>query len=115
METIIIWAVIAWVVMRWIEARATERLEFRRRLQEVREQHQPVRLTVEDMNGMIYCWDTATMDFVCQGRDLEEIRKNFALRFPDRNAAIAQGPEELVAKLKQELQALKQNENFSSQ
>lgn len=114
METIIIWVVIAWVVMRWIEAKATERFEFRR-LQEVREQHQPVRLTVEDMNGMIYCWDTATMDFVCQGRDLEEIRKNFALRYPDRHATIAQGPDDLVSQLRQQLKNIKQDESFSSQ
>lgn len=115
METVIVLCVLAWLLKRWVNVRAADYDRARRQILEERLLEQPVRLSVEQMGNMLYCWDTATMDFVCQGRDLEEIRKNFALRYPNRNAAIAQGPEELVTKLKQELQALKQNENFSSQ
>jgi len=115
METLIIWAVMAWLVVRVFERMAAVRLELEQQRQQDLERQIPVRLTVEQMQGMIYCWDTVTNDFVCQGRDLEELRDNFARRYPNRNAAITHGPEELVSQLKQELKLLKQNENLSGQ
>jgi hypothetical protein len=115
METLIIWALIVWVAVRWFERMAAVRLQLDQQRAQDLERRLPVRLTVEQMQGMIYCWDSVTNDFVCQGRDLAELRDNFARRYPDRNAAITHGPEELVTQLKHELRLLKQNENLSGQ
>lgn len=114
METIIIWAVIAWLVMRWIDIRAKDYARARQQILQERLQDQPVRLSVEQMGDMLYCWDAATKDFVCQGRNIEELRQNFSLRYPNRNAAIAQGPEDLIDALRQQLQTLKQNDQLVS-
>ena len=115
METLIIWAVIAWLAVRWFERWSVTRLELAQQQLADLQRQLPVRLTVEQMQGMIYCWDSVTNDFVCQGRDLAELRDNFARRYPDRNAAITHGPEELVSQLKQQLRSLKQDENLSGQ
>ena len=46
-------------------------------------------------------------DFVCQGRDLKEIRERFKLRFPDKDAAIYDGDQAAVTALKSQLKELK--------
>ncbi len=115
METLLVVALMAWLLMRWLDLRSADYLRERQKILEQRLMHQPVKLSVEQMGDTLYCWDIVTNDFVCQGRDIQELHKNFALRYPDRNAAIAQAPEELVSQLKTQLQNLKQNENLSSQ
>ena len=115
METLLVFALLAWLLMRWLDLRSADFLRERQKILEQRLMQQPVQLSVEQMGDTLYCWDIVSNDFVCQGRDITELRKNFALRYPDRNAAIAQAPEELVSQLKTQLQNLKQNENLSSQ
>lgn len=115
METLLVFALLAWLLMRWFDLRSADFLRERQKILEQRLMQQPVKLSVEQMGDTLYCWDIVSNDFVCQGRDIQELRKNFALRYPDRNAAIAQAPEELVSQLKTQLQNLKQNENLSSQ
>jgi hypothetical protein len=39
-------------------------------------------------NNMIYCYDNNTKDFVCQGKDIEEIKSNFKARYPDHGSYI---------------------------
>lgn len=74
-----------------------------------------IALTVEVDQNQYFCYNSCTKDFVCQGRDLTEIRKRFRERYPDKDAAIYDGDESAVATLKSQLKDLKkQNENSIS-
>ena len=71
-----------------------------------------IALTVEVDQNQYFCYNSITKDFVCQGRDLKEIRERFRARYPDKDAAIYDGDETAVAVLKSQLKELKkQNEN----
>jgi hypothetical protein len=71
-----------------------------------------IALTVEQQNDQYLCYNSVTSDFVCQGRDLSEIRKRFRERYPNKDAAIYNGDQTAVATLKSQLKELKkQNEN----
>jgi hypothetical protein len=74
-----------------------------------------IALTVEQDNDQYFCYNSITKDFVCQGRDLTEIRERFRARYPDKDAAIYDGDKTAVATLKSQLKDLKkQNENSIS-
>ena len=71
-----------------------------------------IALTVEVDQNQYFCYNSITKDFVCQGRDLKEIRERFRERYPDKDAAIYDGDQTAVATLKSQLKELKkQNEN----
>lgn len=71
-----------------------------------------IALTVEVDQNQYFCYNSITKDFVCQGRDLKEIRERFRARYPDKDAAIYDGDQTAVATLKSQLKELKkQNEN----
>jgi len=71
-----------------------------------------IALTVEQEHDQYLCYNSVTSDFVCQGRDLAEIRKRFRERYPNKDAAIYDGDRTAVATLKSQLQDLKaKNEN----
>ena len=71
-----------------------------------------IALTVEQQHGQYFCYNSVTNDFVCQGRDLKEIRERFRERYPNKDAAIYDGDQTAVATLKSQLKELKkQNEN----
>jgi len=71
-----------------------------------------IALTVEQEHDQYLCYNSVTNDFVCQGRDLAEIRKRFRERYPNKDAAIYDGDRTAVAALKSQLKELKkQNEN----
>jgi hypothetical protein len=57
-------------------------------------------LDLEHIDNQYFCYDTRTKDFVCQGRNLEEIRKRFCERFPGKSVAIYNGDELAVKVLK---------------
>ena len=63
-------------------------------------QSEYVILDLEHIDNQYFCYDTQTKDFVCQGQDLEEIRKRFCERFPNKSAAIYNGDELAVKVLK---------------
>lgn len=116
METLIfvvVAAVIVWNIMLWWAQRELERAVAAEELLAELERRIPVGINIEEINGVVYGWDHKTQDFVCQGRDIAEFRTNFRARFPDRNAAIVDGPDELIARMKQEMKVI--NENLSSQ
>ena len=74
-----------------------------------------IALTVEVDHNQYFCYNSLTNDFVCQGRDLKEIRERFRARYPDKDAAIYDGDATAVATLKSQLKDLKkQNENSIS-
>ena len=71
-----------------------------------------IALTVEVDQNQYFCYNSVTNDFVCQGRDLTEIRERFRERYPNKDAAIYDGDRTAVATLKSQLKELKkQNEN----
>lgn len=71
-----------------------------------------IALTVEQENDQYFCYNSVTNDFVCQGRDLKEIKERFRARYPNKDAAIYNGDETAVATLKSQLKDLKaKNEN----
>jgi hypothetical protein len=71
-----------------------------------------IALTVEQEHDQYLCYNSVTNDFVCQGRDLKEIRERFRERYPNKDAAIYDGDRTAVATLKSQLKDLKaKNEN----
>ena len=71
-----------------------------------------IALTVEQQHDQFFCYNSVTNDFVCQGRDLKEIRERFRERYPNKDAAIYDGDTTAVSALKSQLKELKkQNEN----
>jgi len=89
-----------------IEARLTEELG---EIAQDLEAEKLIALTVEVDGDQFLCYNAQTMMFVCQGRDLEEIRKRFRERFPSKSAAIYNGDESAVKTLKQQLKELNEN------
>ena len=76
------------------------------------DQERLIALTVEQQHDQYFCYNSVTNDFVCQGRDLTEIRERFRERYPNKDAAIYDGDRTAVATLKSQLDELKkQNEN----
>jgi hypothetical protein len=98
----------------WIAQRIESRIEARM-VEEVSEIAQDleaeklIALTVEVDGDQFLCYNAQTMTFVCQGRDLEEIRKRFRERFPSKSAAIYNGDESAVEVLKKQLKELNEN------
>ena len=93
-----------------IEARMTEELG---EIAQDLEEEKLIALTVEIDGDQFLCYNAQTMTFVCQGRDLEEIRKRFRERFPTKNAAIYNGDESAVEVLKKQLSELKKEQSVT--
>ena len=99
---------VLWWVRR-IEARIVEELG---EIAQDLEAEKLIALTVEVDGDQFLCYNAQTMTFVCQGRDLEEIRERFRQRYPSKSAAIYNGDESAVRVLKTQLK--EQNENSRS-
>ena len=93
---------VLWWVRR-IEARIVEELG---EIAQDLEAEKLIALTVEVDGDQFLCYNAQTMTFVCQGRDLEEIRKRFRERFPSKSAAIYNGDESAVKVLRTQLKEL---------
>lgn len=68
-------------------------------------------LLVETEGNQFLCYNAKTMDFVCQGTTLEEIRQRFKQRYPYRSAAVVAGDKNAVSTLQQQLKDLRENSN----
>ena len=96
---------VLWLARR-IEARMVEELgEIAQELEE----EKLIALTVEVDGDQFLCYNAQTMSFVCQGRDLKEIRERFRERFPSKSAAIYNGDESAVKVLRTQLKELNEN------
>ena len=73
------------------------------------EEEKLIALTVEVDGDQFLCYNAQSMVFVCQGRDLEEIRERFRQRYPSKSAAIYNGDESAVEVLKKQLKELNEN------
>lgn len=105
-------AVIEALAVRWLRDRVTKELmDVGNALDEER----LIALTVEVDQNQYFCYNSITKDFVCQGRDLAEIKERFKLRFPDKDAAIYDGDTTAVETLRKQIKELKaKNENSLS-
>ena len=74
------------------------------------EEEKLIALTVEVDGDQFLCYNAQSMVFVCQGRDLEEIRERFRQRYPSKSAAIYNGDESAVEVLKKQLAELKKEQ-----
>ena len=98
----------AWLIYRFSRELSEELTSVGQALDEER----LIALTVEHEHDQYFCYNSVTKDFVCQGRDLKEIRERFRERYPNKDAAIYDGDQTAVATLKSQLKELKkQNEN----
>ena len=102
----------------WIARRIEARIEARM-VEEVTEIAQDleaeklIALTVEVDGDQFLCYNAQTMSFVCQGRDLKEIRERFRERFPSKSAAIYNGDESAVKVLRTQLNELKKEKSLT--
>jgi hypothetical protein len=102
----------------WIARRIEARIEARM-VEEVSEIAQDleaeklIALTVEVDGDQFLCYNAQTMTFVCQGRDLKEIRERFRERFPSKSAAIYNGDESAVTVLRTQLNELKKEKSLT--
>jgi hypothetical protein len=96
---------VLWWVRR-IEARIAEELG---EIAQDLEAEKLIALTVEVDGDQFLCYNAQSMTFVCQGRDLEEIRERFRQRYPSKSAAIYNGDESAVEVLKKQLKELNEN------
>lgn len=62
-----------------------------------------VGITVEKDNDLYYCYSEADKQFMCQGKNLSELREAFKSRFPSKVAYLSGGDTEAIDTLKQEL------------
>jgi len=60
-------------------------------------------VTVERVNGQIYCYSEEDKQFLCQGNTITELRDAIKARFPDKTAYLAGGDEDLVKELQTQL------------
>lgn len=60
-------------------------------------------VVVERHNGVIFCYEEEGRQFICQGKDLAEIKAAMKLRFPEKVAYLAGGDDDLVKELREQL------------
>ena len=60
-------------------------------------------VVVERHNGVIFCYGEEDKQFICQGKDLAEIKAAMKTRFPQKVAYLAGGDEDLVKELREQL------------
>jgi len=69
-----------------------------------------VGIVVEEEAGQLYFYRESDRQFLCQGATLTEIRKRFNDMYPSKIAFLAGGDPALIARLKNELKILKEQE-----
>ena len=82
----------------WIVNRIGERIEAK-----LAEQPSDVGIRVEVDQNIIYCYNSETNQFLCQGRTLKEIQEVFQARFPHLSAHVDGGDPEIIEKWKNEI------------
>jgi hypothetical protein len=102
-------AVLAFYVWRTIRRFETELREIVREAVAETEANM-IGLIVEQEGDVIYAYTEKDRQFVCQGATVEEIRKGFKSRYPEKTAYLAGGDADLVERFKTELVKLKEKE-----
>ena len=100
----------AWYLYRDLKARVDQMI------QEVLEEAEAgmMGLHIEADNGVYFCYND-DKQFICQGTTVEEIKRAFQARHPDKTAYLAGGDPAVVEYFKTELLRLRTNENSPGQ
>jgi hypothetical protein len=95
------------LMLRWAVNRAIDRM-----LERIAREHdeedtvtadaEKMELRVEFDRDIYFCYNVTDGTFVCQGKNLAEIRSNFRSRFPGIDAVIVDGDDNSVSWLKTE-------------
>ena len=104
------WTVVSWV----LRPLKTATAELEETMQDL-EHQRLIALTIEVDQDTYFCYNSITKEFVCQGRDIQEIVKNFVQRYPGRQVAIFDGDESAVITLKQQMEQINKNERHRLQ
>jgi hypothetical protein len=107
---LVFWVWAGWIAIGWVLSRQQDSAELQEAMQDL-EQERLIALTIEVDQDVYFCYNSITKEFVCQGRDIQEIVKNFALRYPDKQAAIFDGDESAVVTLKQQMKQIGKNDH----
>ena len=70
--------------------------------QQEEEESDEMQLRVEQEQGIMYCYEKDTDNFVAQGTDVTELFEHFRTRFPGRSANVVDGPDDVLAMLRQQ-------------
>lgn len=65
---------------------------------ETRTESDRIQMKVERHGDVIYAFRVDNDDFICQGTDLAELKRNFVARFPGKDGAIIEIPDEMLRK-----------------
>ena len=105
---LVVWAI---VLLLWTK-RAKPELEISPEAQDILSRvtnETLIILEVEPVNDQFLCYNYFTKEFVCTGRNIQEIRDRFEQRYPNKDAAVAKGDSTALDILKQQLKALNEN------
>jgi hypothetical protein len=108
--------ILIWLLFMSIEVRRIQQ-SVPRDLQQVNddlESERLIALTVEVVDNQYLCYNSRNMEFVCQGRDLADIKARFQQRYPGKNAAIYNGDQSAVTTLRQQLKHLRESTSIES-
>lgn len=109
---------VAALIIRWMARTAIERLlkKLEQEMSQPADAAAPgsMELKVELAGNQFLCYNSSTMDFVCQGSDIVEITKNFRKRYPNRNASLISDNTEVMKVLHQQ-KSLLDNETSTLQ
>ena len=70
--------------------------------QQEEEESDEMQLRVEQQQGIMYCYEKDTDNFVAQGTNVTEIFEHFRTRFPGRSANVVDGPDDVLDMLRQQ-------------
>ena len=89
------WIVVSWALLIgvWLWSRKVER-----NLKEVEKDVHKILdkilfMRVEKHGDKIFAYDATTDEFVCQGMTMEELNKNFGVRYPNRRGILVEAKE----------------------
>lgn len=85
----------------WLLIRRVER-RIENDLLEALEQARPraIGLEVEELQGIFYCYNSDSKEFICQGSTVDELQAGFRSRFPHHTAYIVQAEQSVLDMIK---------------
>lgn len=90
---------LASAILHWVGRRIYNRLSAAVEAEsETRTESDRIQMKVEQHGDVIYAFRVDNDDFVCQGVDLAELKRNFVARFPGKDGAIVEIPDEMLRK-----------------
>jgi hypothetical protein len=78
-----------WLVGLYLSYRINKlEIEFQKNIKQAI--NQIIFLDVEDQDSQKFAYNAMTKEYVCQGANLEELNKNFGLRYPNKKGIIVE-------------------------